>query len=162
MSGFQLAHRRFLSYIDKSRDYYRARGFEKPYRWATHEDAPFFSLPKPMSESRLAIVSTATRSSAESKKKEVYAAPTNPPPDSLYTDHLFWHKGATHTNDVESFLPIRRLEYFASVGRIGSTSPRFYGAPMVYSQRKSSQEDAPAILDLCRSDGVDAVILVAL
>ncbi len=162
MSGYQLAHRRFLSYIDKSREYYRARGFEEPYRWATHEDAPFHSLPKPLSDSRLALVTTTTLSSAESKIKEVYAAPTNPPPESLYTDHLFWHKKATHTKDVESFLPIRRLEYFASVGRIGSASPRFYGAPMVYSQRKSSQEDAPAILDLCRSDGVDAVIVVAL
>jgi hypothetical protein len=54
---------------------------------------------------------------------------------ALLTDHLSWHKEATHTRDVESFLPIRRLEEFAAAGVIGSPSPRFYGVPTDYRQR---------------------------
>ena len=29
-------HRIFVSYIDKSREYYLAQGFTNPYRWASH------------------------------------------------------------------------------------------------------------------------------
>ena len=49
-----------------------------------------------------------------------------------------------------------------AAGRIGSLSSRFYGAPTEYSQRKTNEEDAPELLRLCREDGVDAAILVAL
>ena len=48
MSEFDPAHRMFVSYIDKSREYYLARGYGNPYRWAHHDDAPFTPPAKPL------------------------------------------------------------------------------------------------------------------
>ena len=162
MSELDRSNRIFVSYIDKSREYYLARGYGNPYRWAHHEDAPFAPLAKPLSESRVALISTAALPGEHQSLMEVYAAPTAPPPAALFTDHRSWHKQATHTRDVESFLPIRRLEQFAAAGRIGSPSPRFYGVPTDYSQRRTVHEYAPAVLDLCRADAVDVALLVPL
>ncbi len=165
MSEFDPTHRIFVSYIDKSREYYLARDYGNPYRWALHNDTPagpFSSLAKPLSKSRVALITTASLSPDEWRLREVYAAPMLPPPEALYTDHLAWHKKATHTRDVESFLPIRRLEEFALAGRIGGLSPRFYGVPTDYSQRRTVHAYAPAVFDLCREDTVDVVLLVAL
>jgi len=162
MSEFDASHRLFVSYIDKSRAYYLARGYGNPYRWARHEDAPFASLAKPLSTSRVALISTAALPADERSLREVYAAPTAPPPVALFTDHRSWHKTATHTRDVESFLPVRRLEELVAAGRIGGLSPRFYGVPTDYSQRRTVDEYAPAVRDLCRADAVDVALLVPL
>ncbi len=162
MSQFDPSHRIAVSYIDKSREYYLARGYKNPYRWAHYQDAPFAPLAKPLSTSRVALISTAALVGEHRSLTEVYAAPTAPPPAALFTDHRAWHKQATHTRDVESFLPIRRLAEFAAVGRIGSLSPRFYGVPTDYSQRRTVHEHAPAVLDLCRADAVDVALLVPL
>ncbi len=58
MSQINPAHRVAVSYIDKSRHYYADKGFTNPYRWATHQTAPFAKLKKPLSQSRVAIVTT--------------------------------------------------------------------------------------------------------
>ena len=47
-----------VRYIDRTRDYYLGQGYDKPYEWAHHDDAPFTPLIKPLAESRVAIVST--------------------------------------------------------------------------------------------------------
>ena len=49
-----ISHRRYVSYIDKSREYYGASGYEQPYRWAHYEDVPFARLTKPLAQSRSA------------------------------------------------------------------------------------------------------------
>ena len=162
MTEFDSAHRIFVSYIDKSREYYLARGYGNPYRWAHHEDAPFAPLAKPLSQSRVALVSTAALTREGGDLMEVYCAPTEPPPVALYTDHRSWDKKATHTRDVESFLPIRRVAEFAAVGLIGGLSPHFYGVPTDFSQRRTVDKYAPAVLDLCRADAVDVALLVPL
>ena len=163
MSEVDPSHRVFVSYIDKSRDYYLAHGYANPYRWAYHSDVPFAPLARPLSESRVALIGTAALAREESRSsRKVYAAPTAPPPEALFTDHLAWHKTATHTRDVETFLPIRRLGELAAAGRIGSLSPCFYGVPTDFSQRRTVDAHAPAVLDLCRADAVDAVLLVPL
>ena len=123
---------------------------------------------KPLSGCRVGLVTTAGRTSAEGLigagglMRGSYAEPANPPPKSLFTDDLFWDKKATHTDDVDSFLPVNRLAEQAAVGRIGSASPRFYGVPTDYSQSRTSQGAAPRILEWCREDGLDAVLLSAL
>lgn len=158
----------FVSYIDKSREYYLAQGFGNPYRWAYQEHAPFTPLRKRLCEARLGLVTTASLADdavalgPDSIPNVVYAAPIEPPPTILYTNHRAWDKEATHTDDVDTFAPINRLREAAASGCIGSLSPRFYGVPTEYSQRKTIDIDAPEVLRLCREDGVDAAILVAL
>ena len=50
------ARRVFVSYIDKSREYYLAQGFGNPYRWAYNRETPFTRPGKPLSECRVAPV----------------------------------------------------------------------------------------------------------
>jgi hypothetical protein len=161
-------YRSFVSYIDRSREYYAAQGYAKPYTWMRYSTVPFAPLKKPLSECRIALITTAsnvdmgTDMEELTKTRSVYAAPSDPVPDRLFTKHLFWDKDATHTDDVESFLPLKRLSEFAVSGRIGSVAPRFYGAPTGYSQSRTRLKDAPKILEWAVEDGVDAVLMSAL
>jgi hypothetical protein len=160
------AYRSFVSYIDRSREYYAAQGYIQPYTWAHFQEVPFTPLTKPLSECRIGLVTTAGRrdsfDSGQVLPRELYANPSNPIPERLYTSHLFWDKKATHTDDIDSFLPLHRLSEYAENGLIGSVSPRYYGVPTDYSQNRTIRQDAPQILEWCREDGVDAVLLSAL
>ena len=162
----RLAYRSFVSYIDRSREYYAAQGYAQPYTWAHFQEVPFTPLIKPLSECRIGLVTTAGRrdsfDSGEVLPRELYAGSADPIPERLFTNHLFWDKQATHTDDLDSFLPLHRLSEYAENGLIGSVSPRFYGVPTDYSQNRTIRQDAPQILEWCREDGVDAVLLSAL
>lgn len=162
------SHRSFVSYIDRSREYYAAQGYSKPYAWPHYDEVPFTPLAKPLARCRIGLVTTAGKPkptepmAAMLYRREMYAEPAVPPPAALYTDDLFWDKQATHTRDVDSFLPVGRLAEYAQSGRIGSASPRFYGVPTDYSQARTIDLYGPQILKWCRDDGVDAVVLFAL
>ncbi len=162
------SHRSFVSYIDRSREYYAAQGYSKPYAWPHYDDVPFTPLAKPLDRCRIGLVTTAGKPkptepmAAILYRREMYAEPAVPPPAALYTDDLFWDKQATHTRDVDSFLPVGRLAEYAQSGRIGSASPRFYGVPTDYSQARTIDLYGPQVLQWCRDDGVDAVVLFAL
>jgi hypothetical protein len=163
------AQRCFVSYIDRTREFYRAQGYAKPYRWARFRDVPFTRLARPLSRCRAALVTTASPWHGQAVRdgilrggKEVWSGATAEPPERLFTDDLAWDKGATHTDDVESFLPLRQLAFHAESGRIGSVAPRFHGVPTDYSQRRTSEQDAPEILRRLREDAVDVALLVPL
>ena len=165
----RITHRAQVSYIDRTREYYAAQGYEAPYAWARHTDVPFAPLPRPLSECRVALVTTASPWHEDPghrprpfTRQPVWSAPSSPPPEVLFTDNLAWDKESTHTRDVESFLPLNLLAQAASEGRIGSVSPRFYGVPTEYSQGRTQREDAPAVLAMCREDQVDVALIAAL
>ncbi|MEM7802108.1 MAG: hypothetical protein AAF633_23145 [Chloroflexota bacterium] len=151
-------HRGPVSYIDKSREYYLHKGYGNPYRWASHREIPFTPLLKPLSQSRIGLFTTTALNEADGVKRPHFAA--SAAPAMLYTDHLSWHKTATHTDDPETFLPMERIREAVADGRIGSLSPRFYGVPTRYSQRRTNTEDAPALLSYLQEDGVDVALLV--
>src|ERR1700740_3802913 len=48
-----------VPYMQRTRDYYTAIGYTTPYRWAHYVEAPFQKLRKPLSQSRVTIVTTA-------------------------------------------------------------------------------------------------------
>ena len=164
------AYRATVSYIDRTREYYAAQGYGKPYAWARNDGAPFRPLPRPLAECTVAFVTTASPIRKEQKAREgvlrgekgVWSGDMASPPDRLYTDDLAWDKEATHTDGVESFLPIRQLEHFVSTNRIGAVAARYHGVPTDYSQRRTNEQDAPEILRRCREDGVDIALLVPL
>ena len=81
---------------------------------------------------------------------------------ALYTDDLAWDKESTHTDDVDTFLPLTHLRAAAAAGHIGEVAPRFHGVPTDYSQRRTITRDAPEILERLRQDGADAAVLVPL
>ena len=161
-------HRSFVSYIDRSREYYAAHGYTRPYEWPHYQDVPFTPLKKPLTKCRVGLVTTAGKPKPPGDflelltPRDLYAEPANPPPQRLFTDDLSWDKKATHTDDVDSFMPVNRLSEYAAAGRIGSASNRFYGVTTDYSQSRILERYAPQILTWCREDGVDAVIMSAL
>jgi len=154
-----------VQYMERTRAWYRALGYERDYVWAQFDDVPFTPLTKPLAESRIALINTATPIAADGRPvlpKRVYSMPVATPPERLFTDDLSWDKEETHTDDTESFLPIAALQSLAVAGRIGALSPRFHGAPTEYSQRRTIEEDAPELLRRCREDGADVALLVPL
>ncbi len=154
-------HRSFVSYIDKSREYYRAHGYENAYAWAHHDEVPFSPLSKPLAECRVAIGTTADRAPrADGHGARHYVEPLANA-RGLYTD-MFWDRDATHTDDQESYLPLQSLMTHRDAGRIGSISPRFYGISTEYSQRQTIVEDAPEIEAWMREDDVDVAVLIGL
>ena len=156
-----ISHRTHVSYIDKSREYYRASGYDRAYRWAHHEDVPFSSLAKPLAQSRLGVVTTADKApSSAPRATKLFAAP-NAEGGQLFTEKS-WDREATHTRDAETYLPLTRLAEHVAAGRLGSRSPRFYGVPTDYSQRLTVEHDAPQIETWMREDGVDLALLVPL
>ncbi len=150
---------RSVSYIDRSRDFYAAQGYRQPYRWPSFETVPFVA-PADLSRLRVGVVTTAELPDGQLNRP--FHAPAEPPPERLDTDRLSWDKDATHTDDVETFLPLRALDHHRAAGRVGSLSSRFYGVPTLYSQRRTSQRDAPQVLEWCREDAVDVALLVPL
>lgn len=158
-----------VRYIDRTRQYYLGQGYEKPYEWAHHGDAPFTPLTKPLAECRVAIVSTsdiAIRSADGGRDRtsefavgNVYSLPSDTPLELLYSRQEHYDQHATTLEDVNAFYPVTRLQELVERGRIGSLAPRFHGVYTGYSQRKTIESDAPEVLRRCREDGVEAAIM---
>ncbi len=158
----------YVRYIDRTREYYAAEGYEKPYDWAHFDDAPFAPLEKPLAECRIALVSTSDvhfKDDAEAGGDfnaltgDVYSIPAETPAEKLFSrlDHFDTH--ATHIEDVDSYFPLTRLRELVAAGKIGSLAARAHGVFTSYSVRKTLDRDGPEVAARCREDGVDAVLL---
>jgi hypothetical protein len=154
-----------VPYMERTRNYYRALGYDSDYVWARHDDTPFTRLAKPLHQSTIALITTAGPPDLSNRdagnRKHVWSGEVATPPVSFDTD-LAWDKEATHTDDRETFLPIDAMRRLVEGGAVGALSPRFHGAPTDYSHRKTNEHDAPEILRRLREDKVDAALLTAL
>lgn len=152
-----------VPYMERTRDFYRAQGYESDYQWARHDHTPFQSISKALSESRLALITTSMPDTPDGRShRAVYSTPVDPIPESLYTAELSWHHGITHTDDVGSFLPINQINKKVAEGKVGNLAPEFYSLPTEYSQRNTLHKDGPGILRKCQDSNVDLAILIPL
>ena len=155
-----------VPYMERTRHYYRALGYESDYVWAHFADVPFARLGKPLGECRIGLVTTASAPAAVradgTVAKQVWSGAVSPPPERLVTDNVAWDRESTHTRDRESFLPIESAARLAGEGRFASLTAHFHGVPTEYSQRKTLELDAPQVLSRLRDDGADAAILCPL
>ena len=124
------------------------------------------ALKRPLSQAVVTLITTRIRSPMKRREglclREVYSVPGDDPPERLSTAGLAWDRQATHTDDLDSYFPVHRLQELVRDGRIGSLARRLHGVPTEYSQRLTRERDAPEILRRCREDGADAAILVPL
>jgi D-proline reductase (dithiol) PrdB len=161
-----------IPYMARTREYYAAIGYTTPYRWAHHVEAPFQPLPKPLAQSRVALVTTAApfdpargdqgpgaRYNGGAKFYTVYDGDTSKTHD-VRISHIAYDRVHTTADDSGTWFPLPQLQRLAGQGRIGEVSPRFFGAPTNRSHRVTIETDAPEILTRCRADGVDAAVLV--
>lgn len=152
-----------VPYMLRTRDYYRAQGYDRDYLWAHFDETPFHPVSKPLAQATIAVITTAMPDTPQGRaEREVYSSPRQPIPDSMYTEELSWDKSATHTRDVNSFLPLRQLQRLVEEGSLGAVAKRFHSLPTHYSQRLTKQTHAPEILKRCRQDGADIALLVPL
>jgi D-proline reductase (dithiol) PrdB len=154
-----------IRYMERTRRYYRALGYEKAYEWAKFEDVPFSRLDKPLGRTRVALITTASPPKLENRdasgRRHVWSGDVLAPP-ALFTGNLAWDKESTHTDDRETYLPIEVAMELASGGTFAGLAARFHGVPTEYSQRKTLTEDAPQVLSRLREDGAEAALLCAL
>ena len=160
-----------IPYMQRTRDYYQTLGFPA-YRWAHFVEVPFAPLAKPLARCRIALVTTAAPYqsgkgdqgpgapyNAAAKFYTVYSDTTESIPD-LRISHVGYDRKHTTAEDPRTWLPLGRLQECVKAGRIGALTPRFHGAPTNRSQRVTTESDAPALLQRCREDGADVVVLV--
>jgi len=153
----------FVEYMERTRLYYRAQGFEKDYVWAHFEESPFFKLNKPLNECRVTVVTTAvTHGEIPKAIRAAESIPFTDTPDEFKTSELSWDKVTTHTDDRQSFFPLEVLNQLVDEGRIGSMAERYHFVPTQYSHRATIAEDAPAITKACIEDEVDIALLIPL
>jgi D-proline reductase (dithiol) PrdB len=161
-----------IPYMQRTRDYYRALGFETPYRWAHYADVPFAPLTKPLAQSRLALITTAATYqpgagnqepgapyNAAAKFYTVYTDSTDSAPD-LRISHVGYDRKHTHARDPNTWFPLAHLREAVKAGRLGGLTPHFYGSPTNRSQRVTIERDAPRLLELCQADAADVALIV--
>jgi len=161
-----------IPYMARTREYYQAIGYTTPYRWAHHVDAPFQPLRKPLSQSRVTIVTTAApfdpargdqgpgaKYNGGAKFYQVYNGYTSNAHD-LRISHIAYDRVHTSADDNGTWFPLPQLRRLANERRIGEIAPRFFGAPTNRSHRVTLETDAPEILARCRADNIDAAVLV--
>jgi D-proline reductase (dithiol) PrdB len=161
-----------IPYMARTREYYAAIGYTTPYRWAHYIEAPFQPLRKPLAQSRVALVTTASpfdpakgdqgpgaKYNGGAKFYAVYDGDTSRTHD-VRISHIAYDRVHTTADDSGTWFPLPQLQRLAVQSRIGEVSPRFFGAPTNRSHRVTIDSDAPEILQRCRTDGVDAAVLV--
>ena len=169
---FAVAHDAPIPYLQRIRDYYQALGYDAPYEWAHYSEVPFRPLDKPLSKSRITIITTAAPYrpdkgdqgprapyNAAAKFYTVYSGNTAQDHD-LRISHIAIDRKHTTAEDSAAYFPLTELRQRAASGRIGSVAARFHGAPTNRSHRVTLQVDCPEIVARCRADEVDAAILV--
>ena len=161
-----------IPYMQRTREYYLALGYDNPYRWAHYVDVPFTPLAKPLAASRVALISTAApfqpgageqgpgaKYNAAAKFYKVYSESSDVMPD-VRISHVGYDRSNYDARDPNTWFPLLQLQQAAKAGRIGALAPRFHGAPTNRSQKVTVQTDAPEILQRCREDGADVALLV--
>ncbi len=170
---FAVEHDAPIPYLERIRTYYLALGYDNPYRWAQYSEVPFTPLKKPLSESRIALITTAAPYqpgkgdqgpgapyNSAAKFYRAYSLSIEGEPD-VRISHVGIDRTHTTAEDMNTWFPLAQLKRLAAEGRIGAVAPRFHGAPTNRSQRTTIEQDCPDLLQRVREDGADAAVLVA-
>ena len=161
-----------LPYLQRIRDYYQALGYGAPYRFAQVEEVPFQPPSKPLTQSKVVIVTTAALYHPDKGEQgpgapyngaakffEVYSRPSTEDPD-LRISHIAIDRAHTTAEDQNSYFPLNALRKLEQLGEIGSIAPRFHGLPTNRSQDTTRNVDCVELVRRCQEDGADIALLV--
>src|SRR5262245_15082006 len=114
--AFAAEHDVPIPYMQRTRDYYLTLGYDNPYQWAHFADVPFTPLGTPLSEARVALVTTAAPFQPEAgdqgprapynaaaKFYQVYSVPSDSEPD-LRISHVGYDRKHTIPEDINAYL----------------------------------------------------------
>lgn len=160
-----------IPYMQRTHAWYRALGYDQPYRYAHFADVPFQPLAKPLRDCTLALLTTAAPFqpdkgpqgpgapyNAAAKFFTPYTGDTGRDHD-LRIAHVAIDRKHTSMEDSNSWFPLPLMRRWAAQGRF-RLAPRFHGVPTNRSQRHTMEVDLPLVVRRCREDGVDAAVLV--
>jgi len=161
-----------IRYMQRTRDWYLGLGYDNPYRWAHYAEVPFTSVVKLLTNTCVALITTAapyqpdkgnqgpgSAYNAAAKFYEVYSGDTNQEHD-LRVSHVAIDRKHTSMQDSNTWFALPTLKELAREQIIGRIAPNFYGVPTNRSQRHTIEVDAPEVLKRCREDGVEAAVLI--
>ena len=161
-----------VQYMQRTRSYYLALGYDNPYQWAHHGDVPFAPLRQPLTETRVALVTTAAPFqpdkgdqgpgapyNAAAKFYAVYSGDTARDHD-VRIAHVGIDRKHTSMEDSGCWFPLPAMRRFAKQG-VFELGRRFHGFPTNRSQRHTREVDAPELLTRCQGDEAEAALLVA-
>lgn len=160
-----------IRYMQRTRDWYLALGYDNPYRWAHFAEVPFQPLPRPLADCTLALVTTAAPYqpdkgpqgpgapyNAAAKFFAVYSGDAARDHDVRNT-HVAIDFRHTTREDSRTWFPLPAMREAAARGRF-RLARRFHGLPTNRSQRHTVEADCPELLARCREDHVDVAIFV--
>jgi D-proline reductase (dithiol) PrdB len=145
-------------YIAETRQLYSSLGYDS-YRWAERPEPPaFVPITKPVDEWRIAVIASggiyAVGQEAFHTKDDtsIRLIPTDTPTADLRTAH-FAYDQTDARNDPNCVIPLDALR-----GRLTPHAATFMGG--IYSTRRLEEETVPALLEFCKEEAPDVVLLV--
>ncbi len=153
-------------YIGETKRLYDSLGYDS-YRWAERpEDPPFAPLNKPLSESRVLLIGSGgiyrSGQIAFHTKDDTSIRVIDSDTDTaeLRTAHFAYDQADART-DPNCVFPLDRLRELVAAGFIGGLCEESYGfMGGIYSTRRLESETVPLLLDRCRAQEPDLVLLV--
>jgi len=152
-----------VAYMERTKQHYMAQGYSAAYQWAHYDSIPFQPLLKSLTDAKVTLITTTMPDrSFTQEHRHLHLGDMSIIPEAMYTGELAWDKKATHTDDLGSYFPLQLLMEAVQERRIGQLAKHYYCVPTEYSQRRTIENDAPAILKSCQQEQVDVALLVPL
>ena len=161
-----------VPYMQRTRDWYLALGYNNPYRYSHYAQVPFTALKKPLSECTVVLLTTAAPYqpdkgpqgpgapyNAAAKFYEPFTGDTGVDHD-LRISHVGIDRKHTSMEDGNAWFPLPLMRQFVEQGRIGRLTKNFHGVPTNRSQRHTLDVDIPLIIERCKAEGADVAVLV--
>lgn len=156
-----------VRYIDAITQRYASLGYT-PYRWYVAEDSPPFTpLKKPLSQSRLGVLTTSgcyvAGQVAYHYKDDasIRLIPVDTPTEKLRFAHITENYLVSARRDPECLVPLtalRKLRDEGVVGELGDAAISCMGG--IYSQRRVREELIPQVEGVFKQQQVDIALLV--
>lgn len=153
-------------YMAETRRLYDSLGYE-PYRWAQRPDTPPWApLAKPLSACRITLIGSGglyrhgqiAFTTKDDTSIRVIAIDT--PTSELRTAH-FAYDQTDARHDPNCVFPLDRLRELAAEGVIGGLTTESYAfMGGIYSTRRVEEVTAPLLVERCRAQEPDLVLLV--
>lgn len=158
-----------VAYVEGLNRMYQSQGFP-PYQWSCFDWSPWTPLGKPLGACCLALVSSAGIFRDDQQPFDAWAVndlsfrevPVDTPRERLRLHHNYFdHRDAL--KDLNCVFPAERLRELEAEGAIGRLAPRALtlGMGRLYKRTALQNQTVPAMAEVLRAQGADAVLLVA-
>ncbi|MCC6433569.1 MAG: hypothetical protein IT196_00920 [Acidimicrobiales bacterium] len=157
-----------VRYVERLNNRYRQQGFP-PYAWTINEDAPITALRKPLSQCRVATLTSGGVSRCAMPAWDpdarndfrLDAVDAEAPTDDFQV-HDSYYDTTSAKQDINCVFPLDRLRELAAEGVIGSLAARQWSGFMgrIYKRSHVLEEAGPAFAAELAADEVDLALLV--